>query len=63
MGGSAKGDLPVSVGPIGEFTDVASAKRAVRGVFKDVVVDELDDVLDLVVTCGRFCSSSDGKRN
>lgn len=63
MGGSAKGDLPVSVGPMGESTDVASAKRAVRGVFKDVVVDELEDVLDLVDICGRFFSSSGGKRN
>ena len=63
MGGSAKGDRPLSVGPIGELTEVASAKRAVRGVFKEVVVDELEDVLDLVVTCGRCFSSSDGKWN
>ncbi len=48
---------------MGESTDVASAKRAVRGVFKEVVVDELEDVLDLVDICGRFFSSSDGKRN
>lgn len=57
VGGSAKGDRPLSVGPMGESTDVASAKRAVRGVFSDVVVDELEDVRDLVMTWGRFFSS------
>ncbi len=58
MGGSAKGDRPVPVGPMGESTDVASAKRAVRGVLRDGADDELDDVRDLVVTLGGFFSSA-----
>ena len=49
MGGPAKGDRPVSVGPIGELTDVASAKRAVRGVLIDKV-EELEEVRGRTVT-------------
>ena len=63
MGGSAKGDLPLSVGPMGEWTDVASAKRAVRGVLRDVFDEEPEDVLDLVVILGAFLSSSVVKWN
>ena len=35
MGGPANGLRPRSVGPMGELTDVASAKRAVRGVLME----------------------------
>lgn len=61
--GSAKGDRPLSVGPMGELTEVASAKRAVRGVLRDSEDDELDDVLGLVVTLGAFLSSAGVNRN
>lgn len=48
--GSAKGDRPAVLGPIGELTDVASAKRAVLGVFNESPDEELDDVLGRIVT-------------
>lgn len=48
--GSAKGDRPVEPGPIGELTDVASAKRAVLGVLIESPDEELDDVLGRTVT-------------
>lgn len=50
IGGSAKGERPVLVGPMGELTDVASAKRAVRGVLTDSGMDELDDLRGLEVS-------------
>ena len=56
MGGPENGERPASVGPIGEFTDVASANRAVLGVFKDSE-DELDEVRGRTVTSGPFFSS------
>ena len=37
-----KGVLLLGDGPIGELTDVASAKRAVRGVLMDKEEDELE---------------------
>ena len=49
-GGLAKGDCPAAVGPMGEFTDVASAKRAVLGVLIESPEEELDDVLGRTVT-------------
>lgn len=58
IGGSAKGDRPLSDGPMGEFTDVASANRAVRGVLRDGADDDSDDVRALVVTFGPFFSSA-----
>ena len=60
MGGSAKGDRPVVVGPIGELTDVASVKRAVLGVLRESEDDELDDVLVRTITSGLFLSSDAG---
>jgi len=56
-GGSAKGDL-FSVGPeMGEFTVVASAKRAVRPALSEEEVEELEPVLvDLVLNEGAFFS-------
>ena len=56
IGGPENGERPARVGPIGEFTDVASANRAVRGVFKDNE-DELDEVRGRTVTAGPFFSS------
>lgn len=45
---------------MGELTDVASAKRAVRGVLRESAEDDSDDVLDRVtVTVGPFFSSDD----
>lgn len=52
-GGSAKGDLLSSLGSMGECTAVASAKRGVRGAFKEVP-DELEDVRSRVKGSGRF---------
>lgn len=49
IGGSAKGERPALVGPMGELTDVASAKRAVRGVLIDSGMDKLDDLRGLEV--------------
>lgn len=49
MGGPANGDLPLSVGPMGELTEVASAKRAVRGVLIESV-EELEEVLGRTIT-------------
>lgn len=58
VGGSAKGDL-FSIGPdTGEWTDVASAKRAARGAFvEDEETEELEPVLvDLTLIAEGFCS-------
>ena len=44
---------------MGELTDVASAKRAVLGVFNESPDDELDEVLDRTTTCGSLASSWD----
>ena len=41
---------------MGEFTEVASANRAVRGVLTDRL-EELEDVLGRIVTCAPFFSS------
>ena len=49
-GGSTKGDGPDVLGPIGELTDVASAKRAVLGVLIESPDEELDDVLGRTIT-------------
>lgn len=60
-GGSANGERPLVLGSMGEFTDVASAKRAARGVFKDSPDEELDDVRVRTRTRGSFSLSlSDG---
>lgn len=58
IGGSAKGERPALVGPMGELTDVASAKRAVRGVLTDSGMDELDDLRGLEVIWGSLSSSA-----
>lgn len=55
--GSAKGERPAAVGPMGECTDVASAKRAVLGRFSESD-DELEDVRGLTSTLGSFLSSA-----
>lgn len=59
FGGSANGDLPVSVGPsTGEYTDVASANLGVRGTFNEESDDELESVRRTVTMgTGRFLSS------
>ena len=44
------------VGSIGELTDVASAKRVVRGVFNERPDDELDEVRDRTRIRGSFSS-------
>lgn len=50
LGGSVKGlRLAVVFGPIGELTDVASAKRGVRGVLIERP-EELESVLCLTRT-------------
>lgn len=41
---------------MGELTEVASAKRAVRGVFNDSPDEELEDVRDRTSTRGSFSS-------
>ncbi|KAL8842477.1 MAG: hypothetical protein Q9176_002629 [Flavoplaca citrina] len=56
MGGSANGDLPEVLGSMGELTEVASAKRAVRGVFNDSPEEELEDVRDRTSTRESFSS-------
>ena len=45
------------VGPMGESTEVASAKRAVLGVTMDSPDEELVEVLERAVICGPFFSS------
>lgn len=62
VGGSANGDL-CSVGPeTGEWTVVASAKRAVRATFSEEEEEELEPVLvDLVVIEGAFFSDKSVK--
>lgn len=57
-GRSAKGGRPAAVGPMGELTEVASAKRAVRGVLIDRPSDEQEEFLDRTVTLDCFLSSS-----
>lgn len=57
IGGSAKGERPLVLGSMGELTDVASAKRAVRGVLRESPDEELDDVRDLTRMRGSFSSS------
>ena len=49
-GGLTNGERPAVLGPMGEFTDVASAKRAVLGVLIESPDEELDDVLERTVT-------------
>lgn len=49
-GGLAKGKDPTVLGPTGELTDVASAKRAILGVLIESPDEELDDVLGRTVT-------------
>ena len=44
---------------MGEFTEVASAKRAVRGVLIESV-EELEEVRGRTETCGPFFSSEAG---
>lgn len=56
--GSAKGERPAAVGPMGECTEVASAKRAVLGVFRESEDDELEDVRGLTSTFVSFLSSA-----
>ena len=59
MGGPEKGDLPLTVGPMGELTEVASAKRAVRGVLMERE-EELEEVRGRTLTWGPFFSSDLG---
>ena len=61
MGGPENGDLPLSVGPMGELTEVASAKRAVRGVLMERV-EELEEVLGRTMAGGPFFSSEGAGR-
>ena len=56
MGGPEKGFRPASVGPMGEFTEVASANRAVRGVLMERV-EELESVRARMEIVGRFLPS------
>ena len=55
-GGSANGLWP----SIGELTEVASAKRAVRGLRSVKPTEEAEDVRDVIVIVGGFffCSAS-----
>lgn len=48
------------VGPIGELTEVASAKRAVRGVLMESPNEELDDLRDRTVIRVSFSVSKLG---
>ena len=57
MRGPWNGFRPAGVGPMGELTDVASAKRAVRGVLMDNVEELEDEVRDRTVTSDSFFSS------
>lgn len=54
-GGSANGDRLSSLGSIGEYTAVASAKRGVRGTFSDDS-DTVDCVRSLLNGVGRLFS-------
>ncbi len=61
LGGSAKGDLFSAASETGELTEVASAKRAVRGNLEEVV-EELEPVLvDLAAIEGAFFSEEFAK--
>lgn len=42
---------------MGEWTEVASAKRAVRGVLMESTSEEVDDVRDLTDICVSFSLS------
>ena len=55
---SAKGERPAAVGPMGELTEVASAKRAVRGVLIDSPSEEQEELRDRTETFACFFSSS-----
>ena len=57
MGRPVNGLPPAAVGPMGEMTDVASAKRAALGDFRESELDELEEVRDRTVTAGSFLSS------
>lgn len=57
-GGSAKGERPAVVGPMGELTEVASANRAARGVLIDNPSEEVEEFRDLTDTFAAFLSSS-----
>jgi len=59
MGGPAKGFLPAAVGPMGELTEVASAKRAVRGDLRDKL-EVSEEVLGRTVIWGTFFSPAAG---
>ena len=45
MGGSENGFRPAPLGSMGELTEVASAKRAVLGVWMVMPDEELEEVL------------------
>jgi hypothetical protein len=61
LGGSANGDLFSAGSETGELTEVASAKRAVRGNFEEDE-EELEPVLDdLAATEGAFFSEESAK--
>ena len=55
---SANGERPAAVGPMGELTDVASAKRAIRGVLMERPSDEQEELRERTVTFACFLSSS-----
>jgi hypothetical protein len=61
-GGSANGDRLSSVGSMGEYTAVASAKRGVLGTLSDVSDAMLDLVVSLVKGVGRLFSLSAEER-
>ena len=56
-----KGFRPALVGPIGEFTEVASANLAVRGVLMESVEEEELEVRDRTSTLTSFFSSDAGE--
>jgi len=56
VGGSANGERLSSLGSIGEYTVVASAKRGVLGTLSDDAEEELDEARSRDKGVGRFFS-------
>jgi len=56
VGGSANGERLSSLGSIGEYTVVASAKRGVLGTLSDDAEEELDEARSRDEGVGRFFS-------
>ena len=55
---SAKGERLATVGPMGELTEVASAKRAIRGVLVERPSDEQEELRERTVTFACLLASS-----